>query len=72
MTDKEITLALFGLLGDDTKTVLKALVFLRREIPLETITECRKEMMQMINNLSALLEPKMKVAIKDLLDKLGL
>jgi hypothetical protein len=72
MTDKEITLALFGLLGDDTKTVLEALVLLRREIPLETITECRKEMMQMINNLSALLEPKMKVAIKDLLDKLGL
>jgi hypothetical protein len=72
MTDKEITLALFGLLGDDTKTVLGALVLLRREIPLETITECRKEMMQMINNLSALLEPKMKVAIKDLLDKLGL
>jgi len=52
--------------------VLEALVFLRREIPLETITEYRKEMMQMINNLSALLEPKMKVAIKDLLDKLGL
>ena len=72
MTDREITLALFGLLGDDTKTVLETLVLLRREIPLETITECHKEMMQMTNNLSALVKPRMKVAIKDLLDKLGL
>ena len=72
MTDREITLALFGLLGDDTKTVLGALVLLKREIPLETITECHKEMMQMTNNLTALVEPRMRVAIKDLLDKLGI
>lgn len=72
MTDREITLALFGLLGDDTKTVLEALVLLKREIHLETITECRKEMMQMTNNLTALVEPRMRVVIKDLLDKLGI
>lgn len=72
MTDREITLALFGLLGDDTKTVLEALVLLKREIPLGTITECHKEMMQMTNNLTALVEPRMRVVIKDLLDKLGI
>ena len=72
MTDREITLALFGLLGDDTKIVLEALVLLKREIPLGTITECHKEMMQMTNNLTALVEPRMRVAIKDLLDKLGI
>ena len=72
MTDREITLALFGLLGDDTKTVLKTLVLLKREIPLETITECHKEMTQMTSNLSALVEPRMRAAIKNLLDKLGL
>jgi len=72
MTDREITLALFGLLGCESSMVIHALVTLKREVPLEVILECEKEMTQMVSNLGTLIYPKLSQELKETLKGLGL
>ena len=72
MTDREITLALFGLLGCESSMVIHALVTLKREVPLEVILECEKEMTQMVSNLGALIYPKLSQELKETLKGLEL
>ena len=70
MTDREIVFGLLGLIDNDTSLLVRSLVLLKKEIPLETIAECQKEMNRMVQNLCALSEPEAKAFIKDLLDEL--
>ena len=71
MTDRELVLALLGLVCNDTNLLISSLVLLKRQVPFEVITDCQEEMARMVKNLHALSEPHAKVAIKDILAELN-
>ena len=70
MTDREIVFGLLGFINNNTGVLIASLVLLKKEIPLETIAECQKEMNRMVQNLYALSEPEAKAFTKNLLDEL--
>lgn len=70
MTDRELVFALFGLLGSDTDMTLRSLELLNKEVPITTVTGCKKEMDLLVRNLATLSKPKAEAFIKELLDEL--
>ena len=70
MTDRELVFALFGLLGSDTDMTLASLELLNKEVPIATVTNCKKEMDLLVRNLATLSKPQAEAFIKNLIDEL--
>ena len=70
MTDRELVFALLGLLGSDTDAILVALRLLNKEVSIQTLVSCKKDMDLLVHNLAALTEPQARAFIKNLFDEI--
>ena len=70
MTDRELVFTLLGLVDSNTDMTLASLELLNKEVPITTVTGCKKEMDLLVRNLVTLSKPQAEAFIKELLDEL--